>query len=77
MCCAFPALPCPPSTDLDAIRELKRREKQREKEAKKAERAAAAPKPESAKAAAPNEADLSPNVSYSSGTLLEQHRHAE
>jgi hypothetical protein len=57
--------------DLDAIcRELKRREKQREKDAKKAEKAAnAPPTPASAAAAAAtsNEDDLNPNVSIICG----------
>ena len=52
-------------TDLNVIRELKRREKQREKDARKAEKAAAAPKPTLApKAATANEEELSPNVSF-------------
>lgn len=49
-------------TQLDEHRELKRRQKQREKEAKIVEKAAAAPaKP--AKAEGPKEDDLTPNVS--------------
>ena len=45
-------------------RELKRREKQREKDARKAEKAAAAPPAQDGAANAPNEDDLNPNVSH-------------
>ena len=64
---------------MDPFRELKRREKAREKEAKKAERAAAAPpKPAAAKSSAAAEEELNPNVrlSVSCGDHIHQKCHS-